>query len=79
MILRNFAEAWDRGPTLDEARRARSENRPRGARRCPLISHSSRRGISCRTLIKGDQREKSVILGAARQVIGSILPGHADK
>ena len=31
------------------------------------------------TLAKGDQREKNVILGAARQVIGSLLPGHADE
>ena len=30
------------------------------------------------TLAKGDQREGNMIVGAARQVIGSILPGHGD-
>ena len=30
------------------------------------------------TLVKGDQHEGSMIMGAARQVIGSLLPGHSD-
>ena len=31
------------------------------------------------TLAKGDQHESGVITGAARQVLGSLLPGHSDQ
>ena len=31
------------------------------------------------TIIKGDQHEGRMILGAARQVLGSLLPGHRDR
>jgi pyruvate dehydrogenase (quinone) len=29
-----------------------------------------------RTIVRGDPREGSMILGAARQMLSSILPGH---
>ena len=44
-----------------------------GARLCHHVMKCSSKEA------KGDQREGNVIVGAARQVIGSILPGHSDK
>ncbi len=74
----NLAEAWDEALRSDRPVVLEVKTDPEVPPLPPHITFQQAANFMA-TLAKGDQREKNVILGAARQVIGSLLPGHADK
>ena len=74
----NLAEAWDEALSSDKPVVLEVKTDPEVPPLPPHITFAQATNFMS-TLAKGDQREKNVILGAARQVIGSLLPGHADR
>ena len=73
-----LGEAWDEALRSDKPVVLEVKTDPEVPPLPPFITLEQARNFMT-TLVKGDQREGSVIMGAARQLIGSLLPGHADK
>ena len=73
-----LGEAWDEALRSDKPVVLEVKTDPEVPPLPPFITFQQARNFMT-TLAKGDQHEGSVIMGAARQLIGSLLPGHADK
>ncbi len=72
-----LAEAWDRALRSTKPVVLEVKTDPEVPPLPPHITLQQAKNFMS-TLVKGDQREGNMIVGAARQVIGSILPGHGD-
>src|SRR5438477_2532708 len=72
------ASAWDEALAADRPVVVELETDPEGPRLPPHITFKQAKAFVA-TLWKGDPEESGVIVGTARQVLSSILPGGSDK
>ena len=77
-MIPSVGPAWEEALAGRSARRARSQDRSRGATTAPAHHPQTSQGFTS-TLLKGDPEEGGVIAGTARQVLSVDPPGKSDK